>query len=90
MNNSVYKMLSYILLTVHPCTGLFEMIVGVLTTCHKQYACDSSICIFLFIRTTLQVFVTYLTRALYVHPLRFYKHQYDNRVRSKLFVACQR
>jgi hypothetical protein len=41
-------------------------------------------------RTTLQVFVTYLTGALYVHPLWFYKHQHDNRVRSTLFVACQR
>jgi len=25
-----------------------------------------------------------------VHPLWFYKHQHDNWVRSKLFVACQR
>jgi hypothetical protein len=65
------------------------MIVGVLTTCHTQYTWDSSICIFLFDRTTLQVFVTYLTCALYVHPLWFYKHQRHNRVRSKLFVACQ-
>ena len=45
---------------------------------------------FLFNRTTLQVFVTYLTGALYVHPLWFYEHQHDNRVRSKLYVACQR
>jgi len=45
------------------------MIVGVLTTCHTQYTGDSSICIFLFNRTTLPVFVTYLTGALYVHPL---------------------
>ena len=66
------------------------MIVGVLTTCHTQYTWDSSTCIFLFNRTTLQVFITYLTGALYVHPLWFYKHQHDNRVRSKLFVACQR
>jgi len=36
------------------------------------------------------IFVTYLTGALYVHHLWFYKHQHDNRVRSKLFVACQR
>jgi len=71
-------------------TGLFEMIVGVLTTCHTQYTWDRSICVFLFNRTTLQVFVTCLTGALYVHPLWFYKHQHDNRVRSKLFVACQR
>ena len=28
--------------------------------------------------------------ALCVHPLWFYKHQHDNRVHSKLFVACQR
>ena len=71
-------------------TGLFQMTVGVLTTCHTQYAWDRSICIFLFNRTTLQVFVTYLPGALYVHPLWFYKHQHDNRVRSELFVACQR
>jgi len=51
---------------------------------------DRSICIFLFNGTTLQVFVTYLTGALYVHPLWFYKHQHSNRVRSKLFVSCQR
>ena len=50
-------------------TGLFEMIVGDLITCHTQYTSDSSIYIFLFNRTTLQVFVTYLTGALYVHRL---------------------
>ena len=71
-------------------TGLFEIIVRVLTTCHTQYTSDSSICILLFSRTTLQVFVTYRTGALYVHHLWFYKHQHDNRVRSKQFVACQR
>ena len=71
-------------------TGLFEMIVRVLTTCHTQYTSDSSIYIFLFNRTTLPVYVTYLTGALYVHRLWFYKHQHDNPVRSKLSVACQR
>jgi hypothetical protein len=55
--------------TVCDSTGLFEMIVGVLTTRHTQYTSDSSICVFLFNRTTLQVFVTYLTGALYVHRL---------------------
>ena len=70
-------------------TGLFEMIVGILTTRHTQYTWDRSICIFLLNRTTLQGFVTYLTGALYVHRLWFYKHKHDNRVRSKLFVACQ-
>ena len=67
------------------------MIVGVLTTCHTQYTWDRSICIFfLFNRTTLQVFVTYLIGPLHTHPLWFYKHQHDNRVRSELSVACQR
>ena len=33
--------------------------------------------------------MTYLTGALYVNPLWFYIHQHENRVRSKLFVACQ-
>jgi len=50
-------------------TGLLKMTVRVLTTCHTQYTSDSSICIFLFNRTKLQVFVTYLTGAQYVHPL---------------------
>jgi hypothetical protein len=66
----------------HIYTGLFKMIVWVLTTCHTQDTWDSIICIFLFNRPTLQVFVTYFTGALYVHPLWFYKHQHDNRVRS--------
>ena len=47
-------------------------------------------CFFLFNRTTLQGFVSYLIGALYMHPLWFYEHQHNNRVRSKLFVACQR
>jgi len=66
----------------HECTGLLKMIVWVLTTCHTQRTWDRSICIFLFNRTTLQVFVTYLTGALHAHHLWFYKHQHDNRVRS--------
>ena len=70
--------------------GLFKMIVGVLTTCHTQYTWDRRICIFLFNRTTLQVLVAYLTGALYGNPLWFYKHQHDNRVRSKLYIARQR
>ena len=47
-------------------TGLFKMIVKVLTICHTQYTCDSSICILLFSRTTLQVFVAYRTGPLHV------------------------
>ena len=78
------------LLNTRTNTGLFKMTVRVLTTCQTLYTSDSSICIFLFNRTTLQVFVTCLIGALYMHPLWFYKHQHDNRVCSKLFVACQR
>ena len=77
----------YVCVCVCVCAGIFKMIVGVLTTCHTQYTWDRRICVFfLFNGTTLQVFVTYLTGALYVQPLCFYKHQHDNRVRS----ACQR
>jgi len=47
------------------------MIVGVLTTCHTQYTWDRSICIFLFNRTTLQVFVTYLIGALVSRNWRY-------------------
>ena len=45
------------------------MTVGDLITYHTQYTLDRSVCIILFNRTTLQVFVTYLIGALYVHPL---------------------
>jgi hypothetical protein len=67
-------------------TGLLKMFVEALTTCDTQYTWDGSICIFLFNRKTLQVFVTYRTDGL----LWFYIHQHDNGVRYKLFVACQR
>ena len=66
-------------------TGLFKMIVGVLTF-HKQYTVTCC----LFNRTTLQVFLHTLQVLYYVQTLWFYKHQHDNRVRSKLFVACHR
>ena len=55
--------------TVCDSTGLFEIVVGILTTCHTQHTSDSSICVFIFNITTLPVFVTYLTGALYVHRL---------------------
>jgi hypothetical protein len=42
--NSAFKGLKY-----NRNTGLFKMIVGVLTTCHTQYTADSSICIFYLI-----------------------------------------
>jgi len=44
-----------------------------LTTCHTKYTWDRSRCFILFNITTLPVFVTYLTGALYVHPLWFYR-----------------
>jgi len=69
------------------------MIVGVLTTCHTQYAWDRSICIFLFNRTKLQVFVTYLIGALYVplkpSPLTCYKQFGSNLIIVLMFVESQ-
>ena len=59
--------LKLLLFSIHN-TGLFEMIVGVLTTCHIQYTRDRSV-FFLLNITTLPVSVTHLTDALYVHPL---------------------
>jgi len=44
------------------CTVLFEMIVGVLTTCHTQYTWDRSMCIFLFNRT-YRAPVRYVTKT---------------------------
>ena len=51
--------------------GYTKWLSGVLTTCCTQYTWDRSMCVFLFNRTTLQVFVTYLISALYLHPLWF-------------------
>ena len=62
----------YVLLTVHPNTGLFEMIVWVLATCHTQYTWDRSICIFFYLIEQHSTFLfTYLIGALYVHHLWF-------------------
>ena len=45
------------------------MIAGVLTTCHTQYI-EIGAHVFLYLTEQhSQVFVTYLTGALYVHPL---------------------
>jgi len=84
-------------------TGLFEMIVRVLTTCHTQYTSHSSICISLFNRTTLQVFLAYLTGALYVlnwrhesepplkpSPLTCYRQFGTNSIILLMFVESQR
>jgi len=78
------------------------MTVGILTTCHTQCTSDRSICIFLFNRRTLQVFVTYLTSALYVHllwcesesplkpwPLTCYKQFGTNSIIVLMFVESQ-
>ena len=46
------------------------MIVGVFLQLVIHNTLEIGVCVFfLFNRTTLQVFVTYLTGALYVHPL---------------------
>ena len=40
---------------LHEYTGLFKMIVGVLTICHIQYTSDSSICVFYLIESHSKV-----------------------------------
>ena len=64
-------------------SGFYQLVT------HNTLEIRVNVFFFLFNRTTLQVFVTYLIGALYVHPLWLYRHQHDNRVRSKLSVACE-
>jgi len=47
-------------------TGLFEMIVGVLTTCHTQYTWDSSICIFFYLIEQHSKFLLPTLQVLYM------------------------
>ena len=49
-------------------TGLFEMIVGVLTTCHTQYTWDSSICTFYLIEQHFN-FLLHTLQVLYMCTL---------------------
>ena len=58
-------------------TGLFEMIVRVLKLVIHNTLDIGVFVFFYLIEQHSQVFVTYLTGALYVHPLWFYKHQHD-------------
>ena len=46
--------------------GLFEMIVGVLTTYHKQYTWDRSICIFYLIEQHYK-FLLHILQVLYIY-----------------------
>jgi len=46
-------------------TGLFKMIVGVLTTCHTQYTWDRSICIFYLIEQHSK-FLLHTSQVLYM------------------------
>ena len=55
-------------------TGLFEMIVGVLTTCLTKYTWDRSICTFLFNRKHSK-FLLHTYRCSIYDPSWFYKHQ---------------
>ena len=45
------------------------MIVGVLTTCHTHITLEIVVYVFFYLIEQLSKFVTYLTGALYVHPL---------------------
>ena len=55
--------------TVCDSTGLFEMIVGVLTTCHTRYTSDSSICIFFYLTEQHSQFMLHTLQVLYVCTL---------------------
>ena len=50
-------------------TGLFKMIVGVLTTCHTQYTWDSSICIFFYLTEQHSKFLLHTLQVLYICTL---------------------
>jgi len=50
-------------------TGLFKMIVGVLTTCHTQYTSDSSICIFFYLIEQHSKFLLHTLQVLYMCTL---------------------
>ena len=50
------------------CTGLFKMIVGVLTTYHTQYTWDKSICIFYLIEQH-STFLLHTLQVLYICAL---------------------
>ena len=78
-------------------TGLLKMIVGVLTTCHTQYTWDSSIRIFLFNRTKLQIFLHTL-QVLYMCTLcdstnintiiQFVPHKTPSHCLAAILVNC--
>jgi len=50
-------------------TGLFEMIVGVLTTCHTQYTWDRSICFFFYLIEQHSKFLLHTLQVLYMCTL---------------------
>jgi len=54
--------------TLYDSTGLFETIVGVLTTCHTQYTWDNSICIFYLIEQHTN-FLLHTLQVLYMCTL---------------------
>ena len=47
-------------------TGLFKMIVGVLTTCHTQYPWDRSVCIFFYLIEQHSKFLLHTLQVLYM------------------------
>ena len=52
-----------------PNTGLFEMIVGVLTTCHTQYTSDSSICVFFYLIEQHSKLLLHTLQVLYMRTV---------------------
>jgi len=64
------------------------MTVRVLTTCHTQYTWDSSICVFLFNRTTLQIFCAIPYRRSICAPFEIL--QTSTRKSSSFPTVCSR
>ena len=59
-------MYTYLCVCLYIYTGLFKMIVGVLTTCHTQHTTDSSMCIFFYLIEQHSKFLLHTVQVLYM------------------------
>ena len=64
--SSLWLRVSYLLIMRAQYTGLFEMTVGVLTTCHTQYTWDSSISVFFYLIEQHSKFLLHTLQVLYM------------------------
>ena len=68
---------------IYKYTGLFEMIVGVLTTCHTQYNGDRSICIFFYLIEQHSKFLSHILQVLYTWPFVSRNWRYESEAPMK-------